>query len=67
MKQVFDVLFLFDDKNTQVSTIKIICRIVSGIKKCEKNYKQYIKSFYYTHPSVIVLENVDAVKKRPWY
>lgn len=67
MRQIFSVLFLFDDKNTRVSATRIIYQILSGIKKCEKVYKQYIKYFFYTHPSVIVLQNVDAIKKRPWY
>ncbi|MEK7621019.1 MAG: hypothetical protein AAB395_01570 [Patescibacteria group bacterium] len=25
------------------------------------------QSVFYTHSSVVVLENVDAIKKRPWY
>ncbi|MDO8335584.1 MAG: hypothetical protein Q7T74_02255 [Candidatus Saccharibacteria bacterium] len=61
------VLFLFHNKNTSLFdavffAVENIFRKIQTLK-----YLLVRQSTFSTHPSVIVLENVDAIKKRRWY
>jgi len=66
MRKIFDVLFLFCFENTTSFCSEFI--LVKYLSKLSK-FKYFLarQSAFYTHPSAIVLENVDAIKKRPWY
>ncbi|MBI3494863.1 hypothetical protein HY004_02680 [Candidatus Saccharibacteria bacterium] len=65
-----DVLILFAEDTILGAATEFGIAIGDDTKKREIiliHPPETRQSVFYTHPSVIVLENVDAIKKRPWY
>lgn len=65
-----DVLILFTEDNILGAATEFGIALGDAAKKHEIiliHPPETRQSVFYTHSSVVVLEDVDAIKKRPWY